>query len=493
MGSSVKYRTVSISSTAIPLPRVAMVLLSFLLFSCGTLPDPPTWNKVISTRTLAPVSANPTMGQLVIYIDESASMAGYVSSDGQSMYGRTLQALRDVASTTEPFVGVLTRRVDATVRQPNSDMNEIARAAVDAKMYNGADTDLAGTISSFANPVGASAGERHPARFHVLVTDGVQSTTGSHGGNCETGSDEVCIREKILNLLRAGWGGCALGIRSQFHGKVYSEINRARGGKYGLRYDTIDNDPATFRPFYLYLFSPDEDQLDKMVTALKRKLASFVGAGGLRELALTLPYTSGQCSGDIEIPAGSREFLKRIKPAQAEPGRMTLRVSLDAEKGGPKPFSVKVRIPWSGHATDMASLAELAQMVRWELIRTYPKDEESLTGTRATPPERVRYPEAKVVGSMGDSNGDISVEMTAFWPPGTGKLGWSAYNLSGHLELQSDGPTWIHNQEWSTDLDTSPEMSNKTLYLQSTLLNLWRNDRLETRTLADLYIRVGPQ
>ena len=64
--------------------------------------------------------------------------------------------------------------------------------------------------------------------------------------------NQFCVRQKISELLQDKWGGCILGIRADFHGKVYSEVNRT-----AIPYETHTNDPASFRPFYLYIFSPD--------------------------------------------------------------------------------------------------------------------------------------------------------------------------------------------------------------------------------------------
>ena len=130
-----------------------------------------------------------------------------------------------------------------------------------------------------------------PARFQVLVTDGVQSTKkGDAVQDCTAGSDQFCVRQKIAELLKAGWAGCVLGVRGDFHGKVYSEVSGA-----AIPYETKSNNPASFRPFYFYIFSPDPAALDQLVRSLKERMRPLLSncADCIRELNLSFPYADG--------------------------------------------------------------------------------------------------------------------------------------------------------------------------------------------------------
>src|SRR6185369_4414574 len=206
-----------------------------------------------------------TTEELVVYLDTSASMAGYVTRDGQSIFGKALRELRYATGTFgNSDVKVSVRRIASDVGPALTDM-ELTSASQDQNLYRGGETNLAGAISAFKNPTRvngtkqsahASASpsddpEAEPIpKFHILVTDGVQSTKqGSATHDCTAGSDQFCVRQKIGELLGNKWGGCILGLRADFHGKVYSEVNRS-----AIPYETRTNDPATFRPFYLYIF-----------------------------------------------------------------------------------------------------------------------------------------------------------------------------------------------------------------------------------------------
>jgi hypothetical protein len=477
--------------------RMLVALLVVITFSnCGATPDPPAWSVVLKYASVntPPETSQSATDHLVVYIDESASMAGYITPDGNTIYGRTLQEIRNVATTLDPYVSVFTRRVDLNVGAPTNNPNEIGRASVDPKLYNGGETDIAGAIVRFTDSL--QPGQPSPPRFHIIVTDGVQSTNPKPKGNCQAGSDEICVRERLLGLVKSGWGGCILGIRSQFHGKIYSEINKARGGIYAIPYDSQDNRPETLRPFYLYIFSPDSSALDKLVGALKDRLRSFVAKEGLRELPLTLPYTSGVTSGTLEIAKESKEALEASKSKNESGARMTMRVDFDTDRTGPKGFNVVATIPWSGHAADTANELELANLVRWELVEVYPPRSDSQKADskgEVGKADRIRYPELKYIDSQSNPDGKVVVRMTAQWPQGTGNPAWRVYKLSGYLNLERQAPSWIQNQQWSTDLDTKSEMGNRTLYLETALSNLWRNEVLKNRPVAELYVRVGPK
>ncbi|MGH9822390.1 MAG: hypothetical protein ACREDR_03955, partial [Blastocatellia bacterium] len=328
--------------------KIALAILVLIsLAGCGH-PDPPPWSEVIPPTKAGEPSAL-TADQLVIYLDESGSMQGYVSKDGQSIYGKTLRALRDVATTVTPFVDLYTRRVDAGLGKPSRNADDLSSASLDPRLYNGSETNLVAAIDAFKEPLLVNGAVKQPARFHVLVTDGVQSTYSGRG-NCASGSDEVCVRERILKLLKAGWGGCVVGIKSDFHGTLYSEINRAAGRPYAIPYDTDGKPPEGFRPFYLYLFSPDNAQLDSFVKALKEKLRQIVKKDGLRELPLTLPYVDRLANASVEVPKESRDFITAARQEEVVPARVTVRVSMDTEKRGSKAFQIKVALPWSEHA-----------------------------------------------------------------------------------------------------------------------------------------------
>jgi hypothetical protein len=373
---------------------------------------------------------------------------------------------------------------------------ELTSASQDPSVYRGGETNLAGAIMSFKTP--AAPAKQTPGepgntkaslsdnpkpepipRFHILVTDGVQSTQqGSATHDCGAGSDQFCVRQKIGELLQANWGGCVLGIRADFHGKVYSEVNRS-----AIPYDTRSSDPTTFRPFYLYIFSPDANGLDSLVKSLKDRLRPLVpGSEPIRELNLSFPYAAGAADFDVTLAKETRTSIARSKDRGGPPSKLTLHVDVDTERSGPKPFSIVAKLQWSDHALDTATEAELAQLLTWTAIRVYPSETESAAK---------RFPEIKIVQTHADTPGQVTIDATAGFPAGTEEPSWGGYHLQARLNLNQASPAWI--KAWSINLDTTREVGNRTFNLETALLGLWNASTTKDRIVAEAYLRVGPK
>ena len=475
------------------------MLLVLVLSVTACTGGPPDWKHVLKPSPSPTPPSSPavaTTNELVIYLDTSASMAGYITKDGQSIFGKTLRELRFATGTfANSDAKVLVRRIASDVGPALADM-ELTSASQDQNIYRGGETNLAGAIQSFRSPTtpvskpqaqttNAKATESDSPqaepipRFHILVTDGVQSTRqGSAPGDCATGSDQFCVRQKIGELLQAKWGGCILGIRADFHGKVYSEVNRS-----SIPYETHTNDPASFRPFYLYVFSPDSEALDSLVASLKQRLRGLVPKSEpIRELNLSFPYTTGPAEFEAAVAKEARGFIERNKDREGPPAKLTLRVDVDTEKSGAKPFSIVAKLPWSDHALDTANEAELAQLLKWKVEGLYPAQPES--GGK-------RFPEVKITQTHVDRPGHITIDATTGFAAGTGEPSWRVYRIQATLNLTQISPSWI--KEWSVDLDTTREVGNRTFNLETALLGLWSASTTKDHVVAEAYLRIGPK
>lgn len=489
---------------------LAVVLLSFLAVEvgCGGR-ECPDWNKVLKDDPVAqskreiPPAPPKTAEDLIVYLDTSSSMAGYVSPDKQkaTVFSRALQELRNFSTTVSPPLSVYVRRVDAEVGARLND-TFLSEASIKRATYNGSETNLSGAIETFGrgaravretrenvasaadkqsdSEAGKGEEEPPPARFHVLVTDGVQSTRQRGDGSCVAGSDQICVRKKILALLDNGWGAYVIGLRSEFKGNIYSEINRAV-----IPYESRERDPQSYRPFYLYIFSPDRTALDELVAALQARLRPLAGHDdGMRVLALTSAYADGWGKGALQIPKTNASPLEGNKAEEEGPSRLTLKVSLDTEKTGAKPFSVEAAIGWLNNVKSGGSPGEMASLLKWNLVSVYPSG-------GASAEKGVRLPEVKLVGAEPQPDGSVKVEMTAQWPRANGTPQCRVYRLEGRLNLEQQTPPWI--KQWSTELDTTQETGNRTLFLESALLGLWHNPGLERQVISEVYLRVGPK
>jgi hypothetical protein len=476
--------------------------LAFLLTFVACDNKPPDWGLVLRNAPIPSSIPSPstikTTNDLVVYLDASGSMAGYVTRDGQTIFGKALRELRYATGTFgKSDVKVLVRHVGLDIGPPLPDM-ELTTASQDPSVYRAGETNLAGAISSFkvgyqsfqadkkrsktVTPENGSSetGTQEPpppARFQVLVTDGVQSTKrGNAIQDCTGGSDQFCVRQKIGELLKAGWAGCVLGIRADFHGKVYSEVSGA-----GIPYETKSSDPSSFRPFYFYIFSPDQAALDSLVNSLKDRLRALVpNSESIRELNLSFPYTTAAADFDLSVPKESRDAIQRSKDRGGPPVRFTIHVDVNTERSGPKPFSVQIKVPWSRHALDAGNEQELMRLLSWDVVPIYPAGQVK---------ERLRFPEIKITGTHFDS-GQLVLEATTSFPRGTEKPSWQVYRLEGRVNLNQATPNWI--REWSTDLDTKREVANRTFNLETALLGLWNNSSAKDQVVAEAYLRVGP-
>lgn len=474
---------------------------------CGS-PNPPNWQDIVVSPAAISESEPDTTDHLVVYLDVSSSMAGYVSPngtksfgsapDGHTVFSHTLQELRNIITSLNKPVSVVFRQVHSSVSELSFNDLELNEASISRRTYRGAETNLAQAVSLFSRPVTRNkspngvgdlqeTGESKPAavaRFHVLITDGVQSTKRKRDDtSCASGSDYVCVKNAIFNLLKNGWAGTILGIKSEFSGKIYSEVSKGRA----ISYESRKHDPKTYRPFYLYIFSPGHSALDNLVESIRKRLTPILEADSIREYGLTCAYSEGFAGGEMTIQKESSEYLEKSKARKEDPAGLTLRVSLNTERAGPMPFTVSVRIPWSSHARGSGTPNELAGLLRWELNPVDLKPSaDQVVKTQG------RYPDVKILNKRTDADGQVVFTMSAQWPQGAGAPRWRAYRLEGRLDLeQQQAPPWVY--QWSTNLDTTADAANKTLNLESALSNLWRNAALEKQVLAEVYLRVGPK
>ena len=474
-----------------PLP--VLIAVGLLLSAC--VDRPPDFSNLMKDDPVAKrqssISPPPTTNDLVVYLDTSRSMAGYLIQDKHkpSVFSRTLQEIRNVSTMLNPPLNVRVKRVSADVSGSLND-TFLSEAAITQSIFSGTETNLSAAIDTFSVPISvqtpapqitkkvadqdANQEAQAPARFHILVTDGVQSTRQSRDTACTAGSDQICVRKKILALLKDGWSAYVIGLRSEFKGKLYSEIN-------GSVIPYVTTDTESHRPFYLYLFSPDHAGLDGLVNVLKRRLQPLLQSeDSLRVVALAARYSDGFGDAELLIEKDPSNSITSQPPNEANPFRTTIKVSLDTEKGTPKQFSIRTRINWAESVRLSGTPQELASIVNWELVSVFPSNPDV---------KGVRLPLLKIIAVEPQLNGDVKLRLTASWPRANGDPSWRGYRLEGRLKLDQQTPDWV--KQWSTDTDTSFDTGNRTLFLESALLGLWQNEELQNQIVSEIYIRVG--
>ena len=459
-------RKVRLVPSRFSLKLIIAVFLSISLTngcSNGTS-DPPPWKICEDTliQTNKAQASALTTDHLVVYLDTSASMAGYLSPDGgksfavapdgQTIFSKTLLELRNVVTTLSPQPEVVIRRVDTAISAPSFSDLELSQAALNRGMYNGKDTDIAGAIKTFNQSLSDDEENKAPPRFHVFVTDGVQSSSRqSAATSCAQGSDSVCVKKQILELLNNGWSATVIGLRGEFQGNVFSEIQKKpvpfASGK----------DPNRFRPFYLYVFSPDKTGLDQLSEKLRQRLSGFIkDKNSLREYALTSDYAGGVAA--IEIENAEKDFLdvRQEKERNGNAARITVKTDVETESAGAKPLVLKIKIPWSENAKLGGTADEMLSLVKWTL--------EPIGADTET--KGVRYPNLKLT-KQEVKDGGAELTFVSDWTKEAGDLGWRIYRLTGRLDTEQSAPPWV--RAWSTDVDTTAEYGSRTLNLESSL------------------------
>jgi hypothetical protein len=469
----------------------------FLLFNCGG-GKPPDWTKCSNLNTDSnnqQVKSNgttenriKTSDHLVVYLDVSGSMPGYISpyrnipygslEDGKTVFSQTLLELRDTVTSLDSRV--ILRKMSKEISPPSLNEVELAQAAVNRNLFNAVETNIAAAIDSFDDPL---LQKDSIPRFHILITDGVQSVKDSQGGNsqdlqnpCASRSDYHCVRSRIKSLLNNGWKGTVLGVKSEFKGKIPSELQPPLG----IEYDSANN-PERFRPFYLYIFSPDGEGLSRFVNALKKKLNDLSIkaklSGGVREYPLAMNLTDGDFNSEVNIPKEFRSSLRIEKEQNGNISRFTVDNNLPKRKKAS--FTITLNVPWSEHAKNMGNWQELKPLLKAHLekLDCLP---ESANECRS---------ELKEKNFSINDAGQLVTEFEAEWQNIPGTEMWRMYRWTVNFDPSQGLPPWM--SEWSTNNDLDDVNGNRTLNLTSTMSGLWNNKTMENQLIAEIQFRIG--
>jgi hypothetical protein len=469
---------------------------SLLLFNCGGS-KPPEWSKCSNldadsnkrqAKGNGAENEIKTSDHLVVYLDVSGSMTGYISpyrnipygslEDGKTVFSQTLLELRDIVTSLDSRV--ILRKMSKEISPPSLNEVELAQAAVNRNLFNAVETNIAASIDSFDDPL---LQKDSIPRFHILITDGVQSVKDGQNSSsqdiqnpCATRSDYHCVRARIKNLLNNGWKATVLGVKSEFKGKIPSELQPPLG----IEYDS-ENKPEKFRPFYLYIFSPDGEGLSRFVTALKKKLNDLsIKANlsdGVREYPLAMNLTKGDISGEVNIPKEFRNSLRIEKEQNGSISRFTVDNNLPKRKRAS--FTITLNIPWSEHAKTIGNWQELKPLLnhRLEKLDCLP---ESANECRSELKEKNF--------SLSDA-GQIVAEFEVEWQDKPGIEMWRMYRWTVNFDPSQSLPPWM--SAWSTNNDLDNVNGNRTLNLTSTMSGLWNNKTMENQLIAEMQFRVG--
>jgi hypothetical protein len=450
-----------------------VVMAAGLVAIIGCSSGPPEWKEVLAAAKPHMVSQAPAQvtNDFVVYLDLSQTMSGYVAKDGRDVYGRSLQELRDVAAALSPTPTLNVRVVSHDVGPVIGD-TLLTQAAIDPTLYHGQEADLAGAVGQFAKGIRPGTAIP-PARYNVLITSGVQSTSETNSDtSCAAGSNQLCFRKHIHDLLAHGWVGCVVGIRSQFDGIIVSEIDKAARKPDEIHYATTPSDANTYRPFYMYIMCPDAASLDQLMQQLLHRMDNSCGKANLAVFPLGAELTAGAPVVSIDISKNADSPLEIREAPEAVAPCFNVRVPANTVQGKAQTYTAQVKLPWSDLAKACGE-ANLNSLVGWSLVAVQGPWE----GHGDRLPQVIMQPPTMVTGAW-------SVPLEAFWPQGTGDFGYRVYVLRATVSMRNRMLPWI--EMWSTEDDTKPERGNKTLFLQSQLLGLFPD-----QMVTQVYFRVG--
>lgn len=428
-------------------------------------------------------SAPPSTNHLVVYLDASASMRGYVLDSEETVFIQTLRELRTLDSNLRDVRVRLVREKEVTA--PQSADEVLTRRSALPSDYAG-NNDLALGVRAFKESVIPS--DKRPPQMCVLVTDGVQSSR----------SDQIAVGNAMADLLKEGWGGSVLGVRSQYVGQLFSEYNRELYGKHEdsngkwPTYDTSKRPPLEWRPFYLYCFSPDPVKLNTLTEKLKAKLIEICGPDNkdlVRELPLSTCFLD---SSAVEVKAdlskGSLESSEVGRSSQASPPLVNLWIDSGKAVAG-KRVECLVQIQklvWSPRTEDIGTIKERAKLLDWKLEPVYARKEGNGGSGEASP-----YADVRIERKECDDQGNWNLTVSAGWSGKPLKPGWRTFRLEGRLLVDRETPPWV--KAWSTDRDDVERNGKLTFRLKEALGGLWNNPALCNQTVVPLYLNVGPR
>jgi len=456
----------------------AFVLGTCLAMLGGCATPPPRWNELIEKGALAGFdqppcavpSAAPASNDLIVYLDGSGSMRGYLNQRGASAYRETLRLLTEVGPLFEPPMRIQFRKVGSVVEPPRP-WEALTPTPDKEGFYNLPDTDLAAAVRSFAvNLEGKPTGP--PPRMHVLVTDGVQSIGATLS---------VAFRDECLKLLAGSngnppWQATLFGIRSQFDGKVYSEVDRTRV----ITYQTQEDNKQTWRPFYLLVFSSDASQHNNNVARLRRELRKLESQPEIHELPLASCFVAGPPLVEVAGEASGGGLGPRVSRVKHKLSEVAPSFNVQIGKENNRRLSITVAPQWSEAATNTADAAQLAELVTWELTPVYPAQEE---------PDK-SYPQLENMQVTVSSQGAV-VTVQPTWESRAKTPAWRIFRLTGRLDPKKRLPGWL--EQWNTRDDRTVEQANRTYNLLATWQATWERSPVGSQTVANIYLAVGPK
>jgi hypothetical protein len=232
----------------------------------------------------------PNAGKVVVYVDASESMRGFVVRRATSIYSDLLRNMQMKLDKVYGSAGVeycdfYSLKSDKQMYLSSMSSDEFSQMHLNPDSYAYDATPLDSLFTRFVQ-----ASDSGATGTYIVITDGVQSRKGFNF---------VGMRDPISEWLKKRGRSIGLfAVRSQFDGPAFSERNIVTGaGPHRLgTYTAIGADTGRFRPFYVYVFAADTADRGLLLDVVRRtdvkglRLSSgadIVGAGLAHYLELS--------------------------------------------------------------------------------------------------------------------------------------------------------------------------------------------------------------
>ncbi len=386
-------------------------------------------------------------------------MKGFVANQ-ESVFRKTLSKLIEVAPRCKPSMRIWFRKVGSDVG-PILNWRDFPGTPDNQEFYDQKDTNLEKAVGLFPLNLDGKRTDR-PPRLHILITDGVQSLDGTL---------QIDFRNRCLDLVREkGWSGTILGIRGDFTGNLYSERLKARIGTF-----------SGFRPFYCFIFSPDESTLLTNVKTLKRELKALGTQVVIQELPIGLCLSEKPLTLEAELTGN--QARSRMEPTCRFEDKNDVRVfKIPIGLNMGQKLRMTFALPFTETLKESFPDETPKDAVIWELTPV-PLGKEETVGTS--------FPVATVKDGDVKKENDrllLTVNLDVGWQNLSGSRQWRVYRLVGSLDTSRYVPSWVG--QWSTTDDSRPEFGNRTFNLKSTLQGQWENSAIP---LVETYLVIGPK
>ena len=456
------------------------------LWSCTKSTPPPPSDKIAkycfqdTDNSQSPLELR---REIEVYVDGSGSMRGFVNTQGNTVFSRLMRGL---ASFSLPQYEISFFKF-GTGNPQGLDSGEFWQMSSNRGLFDQSTTRLDSTIGSFLK-------EERPAGVYLVITDGVQA------------SPRGCDYPSFVNPMNQWLGENKdhilhiYAFRDKFNGTIWS----ANTGNH-FHYESNPNNPASFRPFYVYAFILDRNLENRFIAEMQNIIRDL--GVKYRFLNFSDQIIKKRRELDFKLPVKlerrdkkKNRFRKYYKPKEERGKTIIFLRWPDMEKGlGEGYLKVKFGLDLTNFGREISQ--DLDRRVRRDVKIWHWKREKKVTknpkgGTKIDYtwvsqeiPNEDRYL-SEVESIKVTRVGDPPKPGTTLRFQRMSAPGWYAYYI--RLLPTNNAfrvPGWVEN--WSTMDDTTVESANRTLNFRNVVSSILNNAPIREMILADFFVVIN--